>query len=136
MRLGIVGSRQFVKENKVRHLLELYIERYGFENVTVVSGGCPDGADFLARKVALAMGLHYVEFPPKHRPHNQYCIRPASEYNMPYHVTNFFARNYQIAEHSEHLVAFVIKGVRCNGTMDTYTKAKKLGRKCVLHEDE
>jgi predicted Rossmann fold nucleotide-binding protein DprA/Smf involved in DNA uptake len=135
MKLAIVGSREFKNENKVRKLLELYIKQYGFENVTVVSGGCPDGADFLARKVALDMGLDYVEFPPKHRPHNPYCICPANEYNMPYHVSNFFVRNSQIAEHCEHLVAFTIKGVRCNGTMDTATKAKKMGKKVFVYED-
>jgi predicted Rossmann-fold nucleotide-binding protein len=136
MKLAVVGSRAYTNEKKVKRLLELYIKQYGFENVTVVSGGCPDGADFLARKVALEMGLDYVEFPPKHRPHNPYCILPPEEYNKPYHVSNFFVRNSQIAEHCEHLVAFVVHGIKANGTMDTYNKAKKLGKKCFLYEDK
>ena len=135
MKLAIVGSREFKKENKVKVLLESYIQRYGFENVIVVSGGCPDGADFLVKKVALDMGLKYIEFPPKHRCYNEHCIRPPEEYGKTYHVTNFFVRNSQIAEFCEHLIAFTIKGVRCNGTMDTFGKAKKFGKKCVLYED-
>jgi predicted Rossmann-fold nucleotide-binding protein len=135
MKLAIVGSREFKKENKVKALLESYIQRYGFENVTVVSGGCPDGADALAKKAALEMGLQYIEFPPKHRCHNEYCIRPPEEYGKEYHVSNFFVRNSQVAEFCEHLVAFTIKGVRCNGTMDTYGKAKRMNKKCLLFEN-
>lgn len=135
MKLAIVGSREFKKKNKIKALVELYIQRYGFENVTVASGGCPNGADFLAKKVALDMSLKYVEFPPKHCYHNQYCICPSEEYGKPYHVSNFFIRNSQVAEFCEHLVAFTINGVRCNGTMDTFGKAEKLGKKCILYED-
>lgn len=136
MKLAIVGSRKFNKENKVKALLEAYIHRYGSEKVVVVSGGCPDGADYLAKKVALDIGLKYIEFPPKHSLHNEYCICPPEEYGKSYHVSNFFVRNSQVAEFCEHLVAFTVKGVRCNGTMDAFGKAKKLGKKCVLYEDE
>lgn len=135
MKIAVVGSRKYKNEKKIKKLLERYCDFYGFENVTVVSGGCPDGVDALAKKVALEMGLKYVEFPPRHRCHNQYCIMPAEEYAKPYHVSNFFTRNSQIAEYCEHLAAFTIKGVKCNGTMDTYTKAEKMGKRVFVYED-
>ena len=134
MKLAMVGSREYKNEAKIRRYLELCQERYG-DALTVVSGGCPDGADFLARKVALELGIHYVEFPPKHRPWNQYCILSVSEYNQPYHVSNFFARNTQIAEYCEYLAAFTVAGKPCRGTMDTFRKAEKLGKKCFKYED-
>jgi predicted Rossmann-fold nucleotide-binding protein len=135
MKLAVVGSRSYTNEKKIKRLLELYRERYG-DALIVVSGGCPDGADALAKKVALEMGIQYAEFPPKHRCHNMYCINPPEEYAKPYHVSNFFARNTQIAEYCEHLAAFTLKGVRCNGTMDTFGKAEKMGKKCSIYEDE
>lgn len=134
MKLGIVGSREFTNENKVKVLLKCYIKQFGVDNLVIVSGGCPNGADFVAKKVALEMGLNYVEFPPVHFHHNEHCVNPPECYNKPYHVSNFFTRNTQIAEFCDHLVAFTVKGIKANGTMDTFGKAKKLGKKVILHE--
>ncbi len=131
MKLAIVGSRQYTNERKISFLLDRYKSQYG-DDLIVVSGGCPDGADFLGKKLALEKGIRYVEFPPRHRPHNCYCIEPESEYSKPYHVSNFFARNTQIAEYCDHLAAFTLDGVRCNGTMDTFGKADRAG-KVTLH---
>lgn len=135
MKLAIVGSREYKNEKKVTILLTRFRDRYG-DKLIVISGGCPTGGDFLARKVALELGLQYVEFPPKHSSHNCYCILPAEEYNKPYHVSNFFTRNTQIAEFCDYLVAFVVHGIKANGTMDTFRKAEKLGKKCFLYEDK
>jgi predicted Rossmann-fold nucleotide-binding protein len=136
MKLAIVGSRQYTNEAKIALLIDRYVEHFGKENLTIVSGGCPDGADALAKKVALEKGLDYAEFAPAHRPHNCYCVRPPEEYNKPYHVSNFFIRNTQIAEYCDHLAAFTIEGVKCNGTMDTFGKAVKAGKKTLHLEDK
>lgn len=136
LKLAIVGSRAFTNENYVLKVVNRYITEVGKDHLTIVSGGCPDGADMLGKKIALDLGLEYVEFPPAHRFHNQYCILPAKVYNKPYHVKNYFERNSQVAAHCDHLVAFVIKGVRCNGTMDTFNKAKKLAKEVILFEEE
>jgi hypothetical protein len=135
MRLAIVGSREYANEKKIAFLIDKYVEHYGKENLTIVSGGCPDGADFLGKKVALEKGIHYVEFPPKHRPHNQYCVCSENEYNKPYHVYNYFARNTEIAQYCEHLAAFTLDGVPCRGTMDTFGKAVKANKKTLHIKD-
>lgn len=135
MKLAIIGSREYKNENKVKILLTRFNERYGDE-LTIVSGGCPTGGDFLAKQVALEMGLHYVEFPPIHAKHNCYCILPASDYNKSYHVSNFFTRNTQIAEYCDYLAAFIVQGIKANGTMDTFSKANRLGKKCFKYEDK
>lgn len=136
MRVGIVGSRSYTNEKRIRVVLEKYIEKYGAENLEVVSGGCPDGADSLAKDLALEMGLVYKEFPPIHANHNSYCVLPKENYNKPYHVSNFFTRNGQIAEYVDHLVAFVVNGIKANGTNDTVRKADKLDKKVLVLEDE
>jgi predicted Rossmann fold nucleotide-binding protein DprA/Smf involved in DNA uptake len=135
MKIAIVGSRSYTNENKIRKFVERYVEFYGAGNIEVISGGA-QGADALARKVALEMGLKYVEFSPVHQRHNQYCVDPPSCYNQPYHVSNFFARNKQIAEYCDHLAAFIVEGVKASGTMDTFSKATKLKKHCFLFEDK
>jgi hypothetical protein len=135
MNLAIVGSRSYTNEKRVRVLLQRYVERFG-ANLTVVSGGCPDGGDFLAKKVALDMGLEYKEFPPIHAKYNCYCVQPAENYGKPYNVSNFFVRNTQIAEFCDHAVGFVVEGVKANGTLDTINKATKLGKTTLVFEDK
>jgi len=136
MLLGIVGSRAYRNSSRIKAVIEKYIEKFGAENLSIVSGGCPDGADFLAKNLALDMGLDYKEFPPAHSKHNSYCVLPPENYNKPYHVSNFFVRNGQIAEYVEHLLAFVVHGVKANGTMDTVKKATQLGKKVLVLEDK
>lgn len=133
IKLAIVGSRAYTNEERIKKVILKYVARY--KDVVIISGGCPNGADYLAKKIALELGLKYIEFPPQHSKHNQYCINSPECYNKIYHVSNYFTRNAQIAEYCEHLLAFVVKGVKSNGTMDTFTKAKNLGKIVVKIED-
>ena len=125
IKIGIVGSRAYTDRNKVKDLIFEIKEKYGDE-VEIVSGGQPKGADGLAKKYALEFDMKYVEFPPSHYSHNMHCILPASNYNKPYYVSNFFKRNKQIAEYSNIIVAFIPDGVESRGTMDTVGHAEKL----------
>lgn len=90
----------------------------------------------MGKQIALELGISYQEYAPAHAKYNQYCVNSLDFYNKPYNVGNFFQRNTQIAENCDHLIAFVIKDVRCNGTMDTFNKAKKLDKQVFLFEDE
>ena len=69
--------------------------------------------------------MKYVEFPPSHYSWNMHCKLPATKYNKPYYVSNYFKRNKQIAEYSDIIVAFIPKGVESRGTMNTVEYAKK-----------
>jgi len=124
IKIGIVGSRGYTNKNKVKDLIFKIKEKYGNE-VEIVSGGQKDGADGFAKKFALMFGLHYVEFPPSHYTWNMHCKLPATKYNKPYYVSNYFKRNKQIAEYSDIIVAFIPEGVESNGTMSTVEYAKK-----------
>ena len=125
IKIGIVGSRSNTDKKKVKDLIFNIKEKYGDE-VEIVSGGQPKGADGLAKKCALEFDMKYVEFPPSHYSHNMHCKLPATEYNKPYYVSNFFKRNKQIAEYSNIIVAFIPEGVESRGTMDTVGHAEKL----------
>ncbi len=135
MKLAIVGSRSYKNIKKIRALIEKYMGFYG-SNVEIVSGGAKDGADSIAKSLAIELGVKYVEFSPIHGRYNEYCVDPPECYNKPYHVGNFFTRNTQIAEYCDHCAAFIVEGIRANGTMDTFKKAKKLNKRCFLFEDK
>lgn len=132
-KIAIVGSRIYADKLKIKQVIHKLKEKYGDE-VEIVSGECPYGADHYARKYALEMDMNYVSFPPAHDRYNQYCKLPANHYNKEYKVWHFFERNKLIAEYADYVVAFMPKGRVSNGTMDTLKHAKKLGKKRVIFD--
>jgi predicted Rossmann fold nucleotide-binding protein DprA/Smf involved in DNA uptake len=134
MKLAIIGSRDYKNLERINKILQKYIEKYK-DDLIVVSGGCPRGADHLGKQLALELGLKYQEFPPIHARYNEYCVLPASNYGKFYHVNNFFNRNGQIAKYCDHILAFIVEGVKASGTMDTVRKAKKNGKFVLVFED-
>ena len=129
IKIGIVGSRGYTNKKKIKDLIFEIKEKHG-GNVEIVSGGQKDGADGYAKKLALEFNMKYVEFPPSHYSWNMHCKLPATKYNKPYYVSNYFKRNKQIAEYSDIIVAFIPDGVESRGTMNTVEYAKK-GKKLV-----
>ena len=123
IKVGIVGSRGYTNKKKIKDLIFEIKEKYGDE-VEIVSGGQKDGADGFAKKFALEFDMSYVEFPPSHYSWNMHCKLPATQYNKPYYVSNYFKRNKQIAEYSDIVIAFIPDGVESRGTMSTVEYAK------------
>ncbi len=125
IRVGIVGSRKYTNKKKIKDLI-FELKQKPDTVVEIVSGGQRDGADGYAKKFALEFDLDYIEFPPAHYNWNMHCKLPATEYNKPYYVTNYFKRNKQIAEYSDIIVAFIPVGVESKGTMNTVSHAERL----------
>ena len=125
IKIGIVGSRSYTNKQKIKDLIFEIKEKHG-DKVEIVSGGQKDGADGYAKKFTLEFDMKYVEFPPAHYSWNMHCKLPATEYNRPYYVTNYFKRNKQIAEYSDIIVAFMAEGVESKGTMNTISHAERL----------
>ena len=125
IRVGIVGSRKYTNKKKVKDLI-FELKQKPDTDVEIVSGGQRDGADGYAKKFALELDMKYVEFPPSHYNWNMHCKLPATKYNKPYYVTNYFKRNKQIAEYSDIIVAFIPAGVESKGTMNTVSHAERL----------
>ena len=127
MKIGIIGSRKYEKKKNIKDFIFRIKEKYG-EEVTIVSGGCKDGADKYAKKYALELGLQYEEYPPFHEVHNLYCTMPSSRYGKPYSVKNFFARNKIIAGTCDYIIAFIPEGVEARGTASTLKYAEKFDK--------
>lgn len=131
MKVAIVGSRKYVSKNKIKDFIFRLREKYG-DDVSVVSGGCKDGADKYAKKYALELDVDYIEYPPIHEQPSMYCPEPDYLYAKKYTVWNFFKRNRQIAKHSDVVVAFIPVGVESKGSLDTLKHAKDFNKKIMV----
>ena len=131
MKIALIGSRRYENRKKIKDFIFKLKQEKG-EDTIIVSGGAKDGADRYAKKYALELGLQYEEYPPAHQAHNLYCPLHERNYGKPYSVKNFFARNKQIAIHSEYVVAFIPRGVESPGSVSTINYAKKFGKKTLV----
>lgn len=134
LRIAIVGSRAYQDRRKIREFIHKLKEKYG-NDLCIVSGGQPEGADGFAKKAALELDVEYKEFPPAHYTWNSYCVNPAFNYGKKYYVYNFFTRNTEIVNYSDVIVCFVpnfLKIHQSKGTYDTYQKATKCGKKTLI----
>jgi len=115
MKYGIVGSRS----RKDRRSVVDFVNSLQPGDV-VISGGCR-GVDTWAAEAARARGLKVVEFLP-----DLAGCRERWQYTRAY-----FARNEQIAQECDTLVAFVAE-VRKGGTENTIKHARKLGHEVII----
>ena len=135
LKIGIVGSRKFQSYSHIREFVFKLKEKFGKENIEIVSGEQKQGADGFAKRAALEFDIRYVSFPPAHYNWNQHCIKEAYHYGKEYRPYYYFQRNTEIAEYSDMIVAFIPQGIKIHeskGTFDTYTKAKNLGKKVFI----
>ena len=131
MRVAIVGSRKYSNRRKIKEFIFKLIQKHGTD-LTIVSGGCQDGADKYAKKYALELGAQYREYPPFHEVHNLYCVLPEECYSKPYNVKYFFVRNKQIAQNSDVVIGFIPDGDNAKGTISTLRYAKKFNKKTMI----
>ena len=130
-KIAIVGSRVYDNKVAIKDFIFKIKNNFGLDT-EIVSGGQKDGADGFAKKYALEFGLKYVEFPPSHYNWNMHCKLPATKYNKPYYVSNYFKRNKQIAEYADYIVAFIHKNSKTKGAMHTIKEAQKLHKKYII----
>jgi len=131
IRVGIVGSREYTNKTKIKDFIFNLKKKYN-ENLVIVSGGCPDGADAIAKKYALEFEVGYEEYPPSHARYNSYCVLSDNNYGKSYNVRNFFDRNKLIARYSDLVVSFIPEGVESNGSKHTLKEADKLNKKTLI----
>ena len=118
MRVGIVGSRNFTDKRLMYEAVGDYTIGEGY--IAIVSGGA-DGADTLAKELAVETESGYIEHLPDR-----------ARYGWPRAA---FERNTLIAQDSDVLFAFFgpgeppMRGDRHfgSGTMDTVQKAMRKG---------
>jgi predicted Rossmann-fold nucleotide-binding protein len=131
MKVAIVGSRKYTNRRKIKEFIFKLIQKHGTD-LTIVSGGCQDGADKYAKKYALELGAQYREYPPFHEVHNLYCVLPESCYSKPYNMKYFFVRNKQVAQNSDIVIGFIPDGDPAKGTISTLKYAKKFNKKTMI----
>ena len=131
MKIAIVGSRKYEKKRSIKDFIFRIKEKYG-DTITIVSGGCKDGADRYAKKYAIEFGLQDEEYQPAHHAHNLYCVLPENRYGKEYNIKHFFVRNKIIANVSDMVIAFIPEGKKSKGSLDTIKQAKKQGKKVKI----
>tara|TARA_A100001201_G_C4090913_1_gene202020 strand:+ start:828 stop:1229 length:402 start_codon:yes stop_codon:yes gene_type:complete len=131
VRIGIVGSRQYENRKKVKDVIFNLQKKFGTK-LTIVSGGCKDGADRYAKKYALEFNCKYVEFNPAHTVYNFYSALNENYYGKQYSPKHFFIRNKMLAKYCDIVIGFIPNGIKSNGTINTITEAKKLNKKVVI----
>ena len=124
--IGIVGSRRRNDTEDADALFQAFIKLYKAGD-TIVSGGCPKGADrfaeMLAEEMEIPIEIHY----PNLTELDETLL--VANRRAAYAIVNF-ARNTLIAESCDVLIALVAPD-RKGGTEDTVKKALKLGKKVV-----
>lgn len=119
-KVGFVGSRQYMNKQAVVDAVNALPD-----GTTVVSGGC-HGPDKWAEEAAIARGLQTEIYEP-------YFRREGHPMFGKYATWHFFARNTEIAEASDRLVAFY-DGI-AGGTHDTVTKARRMEKPVQIVRD-
>jgi|TARA_B100001094_G_C18193636_1_gene809041 predicted Rossmann-fold nucleotide-binding protein len=131
MKVGIVGSRQYENKRKIKEMIFRLKQTFGDE-LTIVGGGCQDGADKYAKKYALELGCNYLEVNPAHTNKNLYSYMREDWYNKPFSVRNFHIRNKILASIVDRLIAFIPRGHKSDSTDSTLMYAKKFDKKCII----
>jgi predicted Rossmann fold nucleotide-binding protein DprA/Smf involved in DNA uptake len=120
---GVVGSRRrnTLHDRKIvfRLIAWLYGQHRGSTGFTIVSGGCPKGADAFAKefcKLGFEPGLDYFEFP----------IDKTGVENKWEFTKRAFARNRLVAEKSWSGIFCLVSEDRTGGTENTIQHALDL----------
>jgi len=131
MKIAIVGSREYSNRTKIKEFVLTLKKKFG-ERLEIVSGGQVNGADGIAKKVALEYEIDYKEFAPAHYKYNIHCALPRKFYGAAYSVGHYGIRNDHIAKYSDMVVGFIPEGVKSNGTRDTLKRAEKYRKKTIV----
>lgn len=118
-KIGIVGSRDYADLAYVKRTVS-FLPKESF----IIVSGHGKGVDIAAEEEANRLGIETLIFPPDVKPN---C-------NKREFAIAAFARNTQIAEACDYLIAFW--DGKSKGTLDTITKCAKLGKLVIIKQRE
>lgn len=124
IKIGIVGSRRRNSSSDFYDVLDALNslrnqKELGPKDITLISGGCPLGADRFAEKIAKEQGINIIiHYPDKSK------LKSNSRWGW---AEINHARNTLIAQDSDILIACVAED-RKGGTEDTIKKFLKMGK--------
>jgi hypothetical protein len=113
--IGIIGSRRRNSQKDFYKVLETFTKIYE-EGDRICSGGCPQGGDAFANKIAQDTGIPILIFYPAWKKYGKGAG---------------FIRNGLIAQESDVLIACVSED-RTGGTADTIIKFEKYAGKHAI----
>ena len=131
MKVAIIGSREWENKRKIKELFTSLKKKFG-DDLIIISGGCPNGADKYAKKFALEFDIKYQEYNPAHTTRNLYSMMSENYYNKVYHVSQFHHRNMLIAKACDVMCALIPKGYKSKGAESAIKAAKKLKKPIVI----
>lgn len=136
LRIAIVGSRRrnlVTDYDIVKKLISDVMAEFPHKKIVVVSGACPQGADFFAAKTVKAWRdahpyggyrLELVEFPVQK-------WDGMSKWDF---TQQAFGRNFQVADYA-HVGYALVHSDRTGGTEDTVGHFHNLQKTCYLVSD-
>lgn len=125
MKLAIVGSRSRARERDKLFIFNIafdYIQKFGQDNLILISGGCPIGADLFAEEAAKYFGVSITIHYPQQLP-------VAKTYSQT--VERFYRRNRKIADECD-VIYGLVSAQRRGGTEYTLNHAGLAGKECYL----
>ena len=131
MKIAVVGSREYSNKTKIKEFVLTLKKKFG-ERLEIISGGQPQGADGIVKKVSLEYEIQYKEFAPAHYKYNIHCALPRKFYGAAYSTGHYHIRNDHIAKYSDMVIAFIPDNTKSSGTQDTLKRAKKYGKKTIV----
>lgn len=123
-RVAIIGSRSIKDRDWVNYHLDMLLgaqsnrEIVGGRPGVIVSGGAV-GPDTFGKEWAEGEGIPVVLYKPAHLVNSEL---------FEYDPRNFFARNKQIVDNCDRVIAFYDPKSTTNGTLTTINKARKSGK--------
>ena len=131
MKIAVVGSREYSNKTKIKEFVLTLKKKFG-ERLEIISGGQPQGADGIVKKVSLEYEIQYKEFAPAHYKYNIHCALPRKFYGAAYSTGHYHIRNDHIEKYSDMVIAFIPDNTKSSGTQDTLKRAKKYGKKTIV----
>ena len=130
-KIGIIGSQRYENKRKIREIIFKLHKKFN-EELIIVSGGNPTGAEKYIKKYALEIGCNYREFNPSHTTRNLYSALHEGFYNKPYKPANFFHRNKLIAKDVNSLIVFMENMKDATGVLDIINNVKRMNKKVII----
>lgn len=118
-RLLVSGSREWDQEHVLQMMIAQFWVRYG-DDLIVVHGDCPRGADRMAREFCERHGIKQEKYPADWKRHGK-SAGPK--------------RNQKMVDTKPDLGIFFFRG-KSRGTSDCFSRAEKAGIPVVRYGDE
>ena len=129
-KIGIIGTRRRNIRTDFIKVKDAFFEIYE-DGDWIVSGGCPEGGDAFAEKIARDFGIPILIF---HARWNHRWYEAEKMFIRKFNKAAGFIRNTPIAENSDVLIACVHPD-RTGGTEDTIGKYEKILEKAITLKD-